>query len=573
MLFNIEINNQPVSAKRGETILTVLQRNGIHVPTLCNMSGFTPSGACRMCVVEVDSHSTLVPACSHTVEEWMKIKTHSPRVLKARKTLIELLLASHPDDCLYCERSGSCELQDLAVEFNVRERKFHGKRFPLQIDKACDSIERDPAKCILCGRCIRVCDETIGASAIDVIGRGSNSRIGTTYNKGLNYISCVKCGQCIMVCPTGALTEKSNLQSVLEALNNPALHTVVQFSPTLPASIAEDLGLKANKDILNLFRAGLKKIGFRQVFDTAFAADLNIMEVAAELMDRLNNKKSLPLFTSCCPSWVKYVDDNRPGFRPNLATTRSPQQIMGHLIKSYITSSSGHSPENVFVVSVMPCTSRKHEAGNDLMKDGKSRAVDAVLTSREMVRLFRIMGVDFSNLEPEPTDTSFSMCSSAGKLYDISGGALEGILRSLHFMITGQEMSPLKLSELRGLKGKKESKIKIGKQIINVMAISGLANIKTLLSEIESGKDDLHLIEFMVCPNGCINGGGQYIGSDEKSLKTRMKALYDSDEEEMIRVAHKNPILSELYEKFLGKPNGLENQELLHVQREKPREI
>jgi len=573
MLFNIEINDKSVSAKRGETILTVLQRNGIHVPTLCTMNNFTPTGACRMCVVEVDGLPGLVPSCSHTVEEWMKIRTHSPRVLKARKTLVELLLASHPDDCLYCERSGSCELQDLAAELNVKERKYHGKRLPVQIDKACASIERDPAKCILCGRCIRVCDETMGVSAIDVIGRGNNSRIGTTYNKGLNSLTCVKCGQCIMVCPTGALMEKPNLQGVIEALNNPALHTVVQFSPAVPASIAEDLGLKANKDILNLLRAGLKKLGFRQVFDTAFAADINIMEVAAELMERLNNKENLPLFTSCCPSWVKYIEDIRPGFLHNLSTTRSPQQIMGRVIKNYIASSAGHSPENVFVVSVMPCTAKKYEANKDLLKDGKNRAVDAVLTTRELVKLFHLLGIDFNNLEPEPTDTAFSLCSSAGKLYGISGGALEGILRSYHFMVTGQEMSPLKISDLRGLKGKKEAKVKIGKQVINVMAISGLANIKTLLAEIEAGRDDIHLVEFMACPFGCINGGGQRIGSDEKSLKNRMKVLYDMDEEEMIKVAHKNPILSELYDKFLGKPNSGGNQELLHDSRIKSVEI
>lgn len=565
MLFNIEINDQAVSAKRGETILTVLQRNGIKVPTLCNMSSFSPTGACRMCIVEVDGIPGLVPACSHTIEEWMKIRTHSPRVMKARKTIVELLLASHPDDCLYCERSGSCELQSLATELNIRERKYHGRPSTLQIDKACASIERDPAKCILCGRCMRVCDEMIGVSAIDVIGRGSNSRIGTTYNKGLNSHTCLKCGQCIMVCPTGALAEKSHLHKVMEAVNNPLLHTVIQFSPTVPASIAEDLGIKANKDIINLLRAALKEIGFRQVFDTAFAADINIMEVAAELMNRLNKKERLPLFTSCCPSWVKYIEDIRPGFTGNLSTTQSPQLIMGNVIKDYIASSAGHTPDKVFVVSVMPCTAKKDEARRGLMKDGVSHSVDAVLTTRELVKLFRLHGIDFNNIEPEPTDTAFNMCSSAGKLFGISGGVSEGILRTLHFMMTGQEISPLKIADLRGLKGKKETKIKIGKQTIGVVAISDLSNIKTLLAEIESGRDDIHLVEVMACPNGCINGGGQRIASDEKSLKSRMKALYDQDEEEMIKVAHKNIIVAEIYDKFLGKPDSEKNMDLLHT--------
>lgn len=567
MLFNIEINDQTLSAKRGETILTVLQRNGIKVPTLCNMSSFTPTGACRMCIVEVDGLPGLVPACSHNVEEWMKIRTHSPRVMKARKTIVELLLANHPDDCLYCERSGNCELQSLAVELNIRERKYHAKPPTVKIDKACTSIERDPGKCILCGRCMRVCDELIGVSAIDVMGRGSNSRIGTTYNKGLNSLTCVKCGQCIMVCPTAALTERSSIHTVIEALNNPSLHNVIQFSPTVPASMAEDLGIRANKDIINLLRTALKKIGFRQVFDTAFSADININEMATELMERLNKNGKLPLFTACCPSWVKYIEDLRPELLPHLSTARSPQQMMGNMIKNYISRSAGHAPENVFVVSVMPCTAKKHEASIGLLKDDKTHAVDAVLTTRELVKLFHLLGIDFNNIEPEPTDTAFSMCSSAGKLFGISGGASEGILRTLHFMMTGQELSPLKIQDLRGLKTKKEAKIKIGKQLINVVAVSGLANIKSLLSEIESGRDDLHLIEVMACPFGCINGGGQRIGSDEKSLKSRMKALYDMDEEEMIKVAHKNPVLADIYEKFLGKQGSERNHELLHISR------
>ena len=294
MQFNIEINNIPVSAKRGETIKNVLDRMGIRVPTLCYMNGFSPTGGCRMCVVEVDGIDGLVPSCSYPVAEWMKIKTHSPKVLKARRVLVELLLANHPDDCLYCERSGCCGLQDLAAEMNVGERKYHKSRQKIQIDKNCSSIVRDPAKCVLCGRCIRVCDEIIGVSAIEIIGRGTESRIGTSYNKGLNTETCVKCGQCIMVCPTGALTEKSNIQTVINALNNPALFTVVQFSPTVPASIAEFFNIKASKDLLNLLRSALKKIGFRQVFDTSMAADLNIMEEAAYFIERFQSGEKLP---------------------------------------------------------------------------------------------------------------------------------------------------------------------------------------------------------------------------------------------------------------------------------------
>jgi iron-only hydrogenase group A len=573
MLFNIEINDQQVAAKRGETIMEVLGRVGVKVPTLCYMPGFSPTGGCRMCVVEVDGMEGLVPACSHPVEEWMKIKTHSPRVLKARRTLVELLLASHPDDCLYCDRNGNCELQDLAAEFNIRERKYQAKRQNIQIDRACSSIERDPAKCILCGHCIRVCDEVIGISAIDVIGRGSESRIGTSYNKGLNFTSCVKCGQCIMSCPTAALTEKSSLHAVIDALNNPECYPVIQFSPTVPAAIAEEFNLKASKDILNLLRSAFKAMGFRLVFDVSMASDIAIMEEAAEFVERLNEKERLPLFTSSCPSWVRYIEEQRPDLLGNLSTTRSPQQIMGRIIKSYITSSAGQKAENVFVVSVMPCTAKKQEAEMDRKMENRSKYVDAVITTRELFKVIRTLGIDFSTLEPEPTDTAFSMRSSAGMLFGIAGGALEGVLRTIGFNMTGQELSPLKINDLRGLKTRKETRIKVGKQNINVVSVSGLANAKLLLDEIESGRGDFQIVEVMACPFGCINGGGQRIGSDEKNLKTRMKAIYDVDEEEMIRVAHKNPIITDIYEKFLSKPNSVRNKEFLHTERIRGEEV
>lgn len=567
MLFNIEINDQQVSAKRGETIMEVLGRVGVTVPTLCHMPGFPPSGGCRMCVVEVEGMEGLVPACSHPVEEWMKIKTHSPRVIKARKTIVELLLASHPDDCLYCDRNGNCELQDLAAELNIRERKYHTKLSTIQIDKACTSIERDPSKCILCQHCIKVCDEIIGISAIEIMGRGSESRIGTTYNKGFNLAACVKCGQCIMVCPTAAITEKSSVQEVVNALNNPSLYPVVEFSPTLPAALAEEFNLKASKDIVNLIRAAFKAIGFRQVFDVSMAADLNIMEVAAEFTERYTSSKQLPLLISHCPSWVKYIEDQRPSLINHLSTARSPQQMMGRLIKNYITRSAGQKPEDVFVVSVMPCTSKKHESELDRQNDRKGKFVDAVLTTRELVKIIKMLGIDFTTLEPEPTDTALCMRSSASMLYGMSGGALEGILRTVGQNLNGQDINPLKINELRGLKHRKEARCKVGKQFINVVAVSGLANAKLLMDEIEAGKCDFHIVEVMACPFGCINGGGQKIGTGERSLKSRMKSLYDVDEEEMLKVAHKNPIIADIYDKYLAKPNSERNRELLHVQR------
>ena len=567
MQFEIEVNDEHVIARRGETIKNVLDRIGVKVPTLCHINGFTPTGNCRLCVVEVDGLPGLVPSCSHPVEEWMKIRTHTSRVLKARKTLLELLLAGHPNDCLYCEKNGLCELQELSYEMQIRERKYQSRRIPVQIDKACPSIERDPAKCILCERCIRVCNETIGVGAIEIIGRGSESRIGTTYNKGLNTNACVKCGQCITVCPTGALTEKSAIHTILEALNNPRLYPVVQFSPTLPAAIAEEFNLKSTKDVLNIVRAAMKKMGFRQVFDISMAADLTLMEEAAEIAERIKAQEGLPFFTSCCPSWVRYVEELRPAYLSSLSTTRSPQQIMGRMIKRYITTSAGQKAEDVFVVSAMPCTAKKEEAGNDFIKDTQVPFVDAVVTNREMIKLIHLMGIDFSFLEPEPEDSAFSIRSSSGKLFGMAGGHLEGLIRTLHFQMTGQDLNPLKIQDLRGLKTRKEARIKIGKQIVNVVSVSGLVHATHLLDEIEAGRRDLHIVEVMACPYGCLNGGGQRLAADEKSLKSRMKILYDIDEEEIIKAAHKNPTITGLYANFLGKPNSDRNQELLHVSR------
>lgn len=568
MQFTIEVNDQQVTARRGETIKNVLDRIGIHVPTLCYLEGFTPSGGCRMCVVEVEGVSGLVPSCSSQVAEWMKIRTNSARVIKARKTLVELLLASHPDDCLFCERSGQCTLQDLAGEMNIRTRNYFQRKEVVQIDKNCNSIVRDPGKCVLCGRCIRVCDEVIGVSAIDVVGRGSSSKIGTVYNKGLNPQSCIKCGQCIMVCPTAALAEKSDVQTVIDALHHPDLYPVVQFSSTVPASIAEIFNLKSSKDLLNLLRAALKALGFRQMFDISMAADVAVMEEAAEFADRVGNGGILPMITTCCPAWVRYVETSKPALLPHLSKVRSPQQIMGRLIKNYITSSAGQRPENVFVVSVTPCTAHKHEADTDRMPDGSTRYVDAAITTRELARIIRMMGIEMSGLEPEPTDTAFGMRSSAGNLFGISGGHLESLLRTIQFNINGTDANQLKINDLRGLKVRKDVRLRAGKQTIAATAVSDMRLAINMADEISAGRSELQLLEVMACPNGCINGGGQKLHGDEKNLKARMKALYDVDDEEMIRVAHKNPIVIDLYDKFLAKPGGRHQNDLLHVQRD-----
>ncbi len=564
MVFTVEINNQKVAAKSGETILSILNRNGIKVPTLCHLNGFTPTGSCRMCVVEVEGMENLVTACSHPVEEWMKIYSHSPRVLKARKTLVELLLAAHPDDCLYCSRMGACELQTLSDELNITERKYRSRKPSIIIDRSCPSIERDPAKCILCERCIRICNETIGVGAIEIIGRGNKSSIGTQNNRGLNTQSCVKCGQCIMVCPTGALKEKSSYNIVLEAMNNPQFYPVIQVSPAVQASVSEDIGIKAGKDVLNLLWTALQKMGFKQVFDTSLGADLTIMELSEELVQRINNKEKFPLFTSCCPAWVNYIEQARPDLKKHLATSKTPQQMMGMMIKRFYTESENSSSKKVFSVAVMPCTAKKHEAEKSVVADCGTRDVDAVITTRELVKMIRHFGIDFSTLEPDTSEQPYGMRGSAGKLFGVSGGVSESVFRTLHCKLTGQDLSPAKVSETRGLKTRKEIRMKIGKMSIGFVSVSGLSNAIQLLKEIEFGRNNIHLVEVMACPYGCINGGGQRIGTDEKSLKSRMKALYEADEEELIKVAHKNPAILSLYEKILDKNENSLGINILH---------
>lgn len=542
MIFTIEINGQTVTARRDETILSVLNRSGIKVPTLCHLAGFTPTGACRMCVVEVEGMPGLVTSCSHPAEEWMKIHTHSPRVLKARKTIVELLLASHPDDCLYCDRSGECELQILASELNVKERHYRAGKHSIRIDRNCNSIERDPAKCILCGRCIRVCDEIIGMNAIEIVGRGRKSSIGTSLNKGLNIQACIKCGQCIMVCPTAALKEKRGYPSVVDALNNKDLHVVVQISPGVQGSIAEDLGIKGGKDMQNLIGTALRMMGFRQVFDTSASADMMILEISRQLAQRIKDKEKMPLFSSCCPSWVRYIEEYRPELKKHMVMSKSPMMIMGSWIKNQYAEQVNVPARRIFSVAIMPCTSKKHEATLD---DKDHPLIDAVLTTRELIRMIRMYGIDFSTLEPGNKEPGLGARGTAGRLSGIAGGETEAVIRSFYYQMTGQEISPIKINELRGLKNRKEAKIKIGRATLGFAAVSGLSAAIQLLGEIENGKNEFNMVEVMACPFGCINGGGQRLGTDEKALKSRMKALYDADEEEMIKSAHRNSSINE----------------------------
>lgn len=564
-MITIEINGQAVQANKGEMILQVARRAGFKIPTLCYLENFTPTGACRICVVEVDGMRNLVPSCAYPVSEGMKIQTHSPRVILARKTIVELLLASHPDECLYCVRSGSCQLQELAEELGVRQRRYQGEKNNYKPDMSSPAIVRDPAKCILCGKCIRVCEETQGVGAIDFIKRGASARVATAFDQGMNVSSCIFCGQCIKVCPTGALRETSHLKKVLDALHHPDMICVVQHAPSVSVTVGEELGLKAGNDVCGKMHAALRRLGFKRVFDTSFTADLTIMEEGSELIDRIKNRKPLPLLSSCSPGWVKFVEEFYPEFIPNVSTCKSPQQMMGAIIKSFFAERENIDPRKIFSVSIMPCTAKKFEADRPEMKQDSLPDIDAVLTTRELGRMLQLFGIDLENMPNEPADSPFGQRSTAGKLFGATGGVAEAAVRSVYFLMTGKELPIQELKALRGTDPVKEAHLQIGDLEVGVAVCSGLSNARRILDQVREGRDDLHFIEVMTCPGGCIAGGGQPINTDPTAVAKRMQTLYKIDRTEQLRVSHQNEEVQRLYREFLGEPNSHKAHELLHT--------
>ncbi len=553
MIFNIEVNQKTIKARKGDTILETLRRNGITVPTLCNMETFTPTGACRICVVEIEGRNDLVPSCSYPVEEWMKIHTHSPRVIHARKTIVELLLSSHPDDCLYCIRNGNCELQDLAEQLGIRERRLPMVKSILKQDPSSASVVRDSAKCVLCGRCVRFCKERIGISTLDFIGKGMKTLVGPTFNNQLNVSNCINCGQCIMMCPTGALHEKDNISQVQHALQDPEKYTVVQVSPTVSVSLAEEFNVKPGRELDGLLVATLRKIGFRKVFKTAFGADMMVLQIVDELMQRIEDNTLLPMFSSDCPAFVKYMEEYHHDLLDHLCTSKSPQQITGSLIKHHFARQQKIKAETIHSVSLMPCTAKKFEAQRDENTHRGISDVDTVLTTRELARLIRLYGLDIQQVAPELPDSPFAIRSSAGKIVGASGGVAEAVYRTLYFKLTDKQMVNFKVTALRGNKAIKEVHAKIGNTKIGFAAVNGLANVFDLIKQIKAGRDDLHFIEVMACPGSCINGGGQPLTKNTNAINARIKTLYDIDDKESIKVSHKNPSVIDLLEKYQGR--------------------
>jgi iron-only hydrogenase group A len=561
----ITINNKEVWANPGETILTVAQREGLHIPTLCYLKNLSPTGSCRICVVEVEGQRNLVPACAFPTQEGMKIDTNSPKVRRARKTIVELLIANHPQDCLVCVRNGNCELQTLSEQYGVRDHRYTGERRRSKIDVASPSIERDPEKCILCGRCVRVCHEVQNVGAIDFARRGFQSVVAPAMDGSLNTIACVFCGQCVVVCPVGALREKSSQKVVWEAINDKNKHVVVQIAPAVRVALGEEFGMEPGSIVTGKIVTALRRLGVDRVFDTNFGADLTIIEEAHELLNRVNNKGVLPLLTSCSPGWVKYVEHFFADLLPHVSTCKSPQEMEGALIKSYYAQKVGIDPKNLFVISIMPCIAKKFESQRPELA-GEYADVDAVLTTRELARMIKTAGIDFVKLAEENFDDPMGEATGGAAIFGTSGGVLEAALRSAHFYLTGRDMEQVEFTSVRGMSGVREADVTIQGITLKVAAVSGLKNVEKFLNGIREGNSPYHFIEVMACPNGCINGGGQPLPSNPDKIRKRIEAIYAIDRSLPKRSSHHNESVKKLYEEFLGEPNGHKAHALLHTE-------
>ena len=568
MLFTIQVNNKKIKAEKGETILSALNRNGIIIPTLCRMKEFTPTGACRMCVVEVEGHDRLVTACSHPVVEWMKIKTHSPRVITARKTIVELLLSNHPDDCLYCDKNLNCELQRLSEELNIRERRIRAKKIKPRLDQSSPAIVRELSKCILCGRCVRVCEEVITSTSLDFINRGGATHVGPAMDRDFNFSSCIHCGQCVLVCPTGALHEKHNISEVQEYLNNPEIVKVIQYSPLVTTGIAEELGIKYNKDFDRVLNSILRKIGFDKVFITGTGTDICISEIADELKTKIEEKERKPLYISACPAWVKYAEQFIPSILPQLSTVKSPQQVVGALIKTLVAEQAGVKPEKIYSVSATPCMAMKFEARRDgMMRKGISD-VDSVMTVRELARLIRLYGIDVTNIEPEPADDPMAGRSSAAAIAETSGGIAEAITRTLFFKITGKEVDRQQFKKIRAGGSFREAIISGDDMELKVAVVDGLIGLEKLKAAQASG-NQYDLIEVMACSGGCINGAGLPFSTIKDKKKSRAKSIYQADDTDAIGLPCKSPVLINLYEKLIKENKDISDKKIFHTHFEK----
>lgn len=571
----LKINGVQISAPKGSTILEAAKLAGIDIPTLCYLKEINEIGACRMCIVEVKGARSLVTSCVHPVSEGMEVLTNTPKVIGSRRKNLQLILSNHEKKCLSCVRSEDCELQRLCKDLKIEDEEYYaGEKNEYAIDNSAAHMYRDNNKCILCRRCTAVCEKVQGIGVIGANLRGFETYIGSALNMGLGETSCVSCGQCIAVCPTGALSEKDSTEDVFAAISDSSKYVVVQAAPAVRAALGEAFGLPVGTGVQGKMASALRRLGFDKVFDTTFAADLTIMEEATEFLDRVQNGGVLPLITSCSPGWVKYCEHYYPDMLENLSSCKSPQQMFGAITKSYYAEKTGIRPEDIVMVSIMPCTAKKFEIGRKDQDGAGVPDVDISITTRELARMIKRAGIDFLGLPNEDFDNPLGRSTGAGVIFGATGGVMEAALRTAVETLTGQELADVKFAQVRGTDGIKTAEYDVAGTLVRVAVASGLANAKSLLEKVKSGEETYHFIEIMGCPGGCVNGGGQPIQpalvrnfKDIKAL--RAKALYEYDDTNVLRKSHDNPDIKTLYGEYLGKPGSHKAHELLHTTYEK----